>query len=224
MLNVINKIVPIGYPDWEKVWNEHSAAYPTIEQTAELLKRKFQGLVCKKNPTGDPNCPPYVHNAKQISRKIVVAIDGLTGGLDIEAESIASGDEIGMDEDKEEDAGEVEEGVNPPNLPPIIRDNLLNSFETTGDNNEEGGINSSFPLNDDEDCPHPSAAAAMPSTSSRAYGRSEKQKAGNGANPRKSCAFSQPLKTPRKSLSGNSKDGNDNNGFSFGQMMSYMVY
>jgi hypothetical protein len=29
---------------------------------------------------------------------------------------------------------------------------------------------------------------------------------------------------PRKSLLGNSKDSNDNNGFSFGQMMSYMVY
>jgi hypothetical protein len=32
------------------------------------------------------------------------------------------------------------------------------------------------------------------------------------------------LKTLKKSLSGNSKDGNNNNGFLFGQMMSYMVY
>jgi hypothetical protein len=39
-----------------------------------------------------------------------------------------------------------------------------------------------------------------------------------------SRAFSQPLKTPRKSSSGHSKDGNDSNGFLFGQMMSYMAY
>jgi hypothetical protein len=35
MLNVINDIVHIGNPDWEKVWQEHSAAYPTMEQTPE---------------------------------------------------------------------------------------------------------------------------------------------------------------------------------------------
>ncbi len=43
-------------------------------------------------------------------------------------------------------------------------------------------------------------------------------------NPIRSRVFSQPLKTPRKSLPGHSKDGNDNDGFSFGQMMSYMMY
>jgi hypothetical protein len=40
----------------------------------------------------------------------------------------------------------------------------------------------------------------------------------------KNHAFSQPLKTSRKSLSGNSKDGNDNDGFLFGNLMSYMMY
>jgi hypothetical protein len=127
-----------------------------------------------------------------------------------------------MDEEEDKDAGEVEEGVNPPNLPPIIRGNLLHSFDSAGDNNDEGGINSSFRSNDDEDCPGPFAAAAMPS--SRARRGSEKRKAGDGANSKRSRAFSQPLKTPRKSLSGNSKDGNNNDGFLFGQMMSYVVY
>jgi hypothetical protein len=89
-----------------------------------------------------------------------------------------------MDEEEGKDAGEVEEGVNPPNLPPIIRGNLLHFFDSTRDNNDEEGINSSFLSNDDEDRPGPFAAAAMPS--SRAHGGSEKWKAGDGANPRKS--------------------------------------
>ncbi len=67
-----------------------------------------------------------------------------------------------------------------------------------------------------------SATAAMPSSQAREG--SEKRKAGDGANPRRSRTFSQPLKTPRKSSLGNSKDSNDNNRFSFGQMICYMVY
>ncbi len=43
-------------------------------------------------------------------------------------------------------------------------------------------------------------------------------------NLRRNRTFSQPLKTPKKSLLGHSKDSNDNDGSSFGQMMSYMVY
>jgi hypothetical protein len=66
-----------------------------MEWTPELLKRKFQELVCKKNPTGDPNCPPYVSKAKQISRKIVIATNGLTGGLSMAVESIASNEDGG---------------------------------------------------------------------------------------------------------------------------------
>jgi hypothetical protein len=41
LLDVINKILPIGNPNWEKVWHEHLAAYPTMERVPELPKRKF---------------------------------------------------------------------------------------------------------------------------------------------------------------------------------------
>ncbi len=79
---------PIGNPDWEKVLQEHLAAYLMMERTPELLKRKFQELVRKKNPTGDPNYLPYVRKAKQILRKIIVATDRLTGSLSVAVESI----------------------------------------------------------------------------------------------------------------------------------------
>ncbi len=166
-----------------------------MERTPELLKRKFQELISKLNPTDDPNCPPYVREAKQISRKIVIATNGLTGGLSVAAGSITSNEESGggengmdkngMDEEEDKDAKEVEAGVSPPILPPIIHGN---SFESAGDNNDEGEINSSHPTNkDDDDCRDPSAAAAMPS--SQARGGGEKQKAGDGANPEGAAPF-----------------------------------
>ncbi len=86
-------------------------------------------------------------------------------------ESLASnedggGDENGMDEEEDKDTEEVEEGVNPPIVPPIIPNNLLNSFDRARDNNDEGGVNSSFLLYDDEECRGPFDAAAMPSSQS----------------------------------------------------------
>ena len=79
MLEVINDIVPIGNPDWERVWERHNARYPIKERTAESLRRKFQTLVKKKMKTGDPNCPPHIRRAKRIYRKIVIATDGSDG-------------------------------------------------------------------------------------------------------------------------------------------------
>ena len=71
-------------------------------------------------------------------------------------ESLASnedggGDENGMDEEEDKDTEEVEVGVNPSNLLPIIPGNLLHSFDSTGDNKDEGGISSSYPTNDHDD-------------------------------------------------------------------------
>jgi hypothetical protein len=100
-----------------------------------------------------------------------------TGSSDIEGESLASnedggGDENGMDDEEDKDAEGVEEGVNHPIVPPIIPSNLLHSLDSAKDNNDEGGINYSFPSNDDEDCQGPFDAAAMPS--SQACGGSKK--------------------------------------------------
>jgi hypothetical protein len=48
MLDIINDIVPIGNPDWVKVWYKHLADYPTMKRTPESLKHKFQELIRKK--------------------------------------------------------------------------------------------------------------------------------------------------------------------------------
>ena len=42
LLDEIDEIVPIGDPEWERVWDRHVSTFPTKERTLELLKRKFQ--------------------------------------------------------------------------------------------------------------------------------------------------------------------------------------
>jgi hypothetical protein len=78
LLDVIEDIIPIGNPDWEKVWDRHVVCYPKKDWTAISLRRKFQELA-EKNPTGDPNCQPHVRSAKRIHQLIVKATDGLDG-------------------------------------------------------------------------------------------------------------------------------------------------
>jgi hypothetical protein len=47
LLKTIEDVIPIGNPDWERIWQEHSARYPTKERTSESLKRKFHQLARK---------------------------------------------------------------------------------------------------------------------------------------------------------------------------------
>jgi hypothetical protein len=103
LLETIEDVIPIGNPDWERIWQEHSACYPTKERTSESLKRKFQELASKKNPTGDPNCPPYVRDAKRIFYKIVQATDGSTGGSDVDEDFGETGAERNDNEAGDED-------------------------------------------------------------------------------------------------------------------------
>ena len=82
LLSIVEEILPIGAPEWERVWDRHDSAFRAKERTPESLKRKFQELARKKIPTGDPECPPYVRKAKHIYHKIVLATDGSTGNSD----------------------------------------------------------------------------------------------------------------------------------------------
>ena len=104
MLEAIDDIVPIGNPDWERVWDRHNTRYPQKDRTAESLRRKFQTLVKKKMKTGDPNCPPHIRSAKRIYRKIVEATDGSDGKSNKEK------DDDDDEDDRDDDDDEVEEG------------------------------------------------------------------------------------------------------------------
>jgi hypothetical protein len=111
LLEVVEAIIPIGNPDWEKIFNKHASCYPTKDCTAELLKHKLQELACTKIPTGDPNMPPHIHKAKHIYYKFVLATDGSTdasedGGGDLDNER---DDEFEDDEDDDDEEGGIVE-------------------------------------------------------------------------------------------------------------------
>ena len=148
LLETIEDVIPIGNPDWERIWQEHSARYPTKERTSESLKRKFQELARKKNLTGDPNCPPYVRAAKRIFHKIVQATDGSTGGSEVDDDFEENGverndDEAGGEDDDMIDSsnnGEDDDDISLPNPAALLFPRL---GETIGGNN-------SFPAHEEE--------------------------------------------------------------------------
>ena len=103
----VDEIVPVGNPEWERIWERHNSCYPNQDRTVESLKRKFQELAKKKIPTGDPNCPPHVRFAKRIYRKIVEATDGSTGASDLDDDledddEENEGDDVGEEGDEED--------------------------------------------------------------------------------------------------------------------------
>ena len=147
LLETIEDVIPIGNPDWERIWQEHSARYPTKERTSESLKRKFQELARKKNPTGDPNCPPYVRAAKRIFHKIVQATDGSTGGSDVDNDFEETGVERNDDEAGDEDDDMIDSSNNGEDDDDISLPNPAALFPRLG---ETIGGNNSFPADEEE--------------------------------------------------------------------------
>ena len=261
LLEAIEDVIPIGNPDWERIWQEHSARYPTKERTSESLKRKFQELARKKIPTGDPNCPPYVRDAKRIFYKIVQHTDGSTGGSDVDEEAGAemnddeAGDEdddfdFSNNDDEDDDIGLPNPAALLPRLGETIGGN--NSFPA---NEEErasarGGSRSDTESAQDGGRGSDTASARGVSRSDTTSARGGRNKGGAGSDApskegaggggqksapskegaagggqksaqKKSRAITQPFKTPRKSRD---SDDSEENGFSFQNMMSMMMY
>ncbi len=110
--DVIEEIIPIGNPDWERVWDSHTTCYPKKERTAKLLRCKFQELARKKMPTGDPNCPPHIRSAKCIYRMIVQATDGSDGlSGDDDASDVDDDDDDNKDDDNDNVADKEEDDI-----------------------------------------------------------------------------------------------------------------
>mgnify|MGYP006142657583 CR=1 FL=1 len=147
LLETIEDVIPIRNPDWERIWQEHSARYPTKERTSESLKRKFQELARKKIPTGDPNCPPYVRAAKRIFHKIVQATDGSTGGSDVDDDFEETGVERNDDEAGDEDDDMIDSSNNGEDDDDISLPNPAALFPRLG---ETIGGNNSCPADEEE--------------------------------------------------------------------------
>ncbi len=79
LLDNVDNLMPIAASKWDAVASLHDQVLPQHKRTAKSLRCKFQEIVHKSGPTGDPKCPAYVCYVKIINRKIVEMVDGLMG-------------------------------------------------------------------------------------------------------------------------------------------------
>ena len=79
LLEGVREFLPISGQEWDLVANRHSAYHPELDRTADHLKKKFNELARRTIPTGDPNCPADVREAKAIRHLIIEKSDGCTG-------------------------------------------------------------------------------------------------------------------------------------------------
>jgi hypothetical protein len=71
LLLCVRKYIPIGGDQWKKVAEEFGKLSKEHERDETSLKKKFMNLANSKAPTGDPNCPVDVKEAKFLYRLIV---------------------------------------------------------------------------------------------------------------------------------------------------------
>ncbi len=74
--------MPIASTEWDTVVSLHNEEFPQCARTAELLCCKFQEVVQKTGPTGEPQCPAHIRRVKIINRQFIQMIDSLTGSSD----------------------------------------------------------------------------------------------------------------------------------------------
>ncbi len=74
LLQAIEARKPISNPEWEAVARDHAQRYPTKHRAANNLKLKFARLWQTKVPTGDPNIPVHIKEAKRIWQVIQARI------------------------------------------------------------------------------------------------------------------------------------------------------
>jgi hypothetical protein len=236
LAKTIEELVPISTTEWEWFWNQHNTCYPKQEQTLESLKCKFQEEARAKVKTSDPNMPSHICVAKRAYYAIVKKTDGSTGG--------GSKDSIfGVRSDDEGEGGEQEGGGggdgDEDNELDFDNDNIgcdqgdgtslgVDPTNLFGDVVDVEGVNGAL-FGDDAGADEPVAVAATVSTaassstmSTNSGGkRSSGASAGGGGKQKKTKAFTQPLRIPRKSPSNTCDDGED--GYSFGNMMYMMM-
>ena len=68
LFDIMEKILPIGTDEWKSVLDQHSIEYSG--RSVLSIRRRYQNLHRKQAPTGSPNMPEDVRQAKRIKYKI----------------------------------------------------------------------------------------------------------------------------------------------------------
>ena len=68
---ILEQCLPISNSEWSFVANKNREMY-LLDCTVDSIEQQYQNLLCCQEPTGDPNCPPDVKQAKVIDCMLMV--------------------------------------------------------------------------------------------------------------------------------------------------------
>lgn len=123
LLSAIERFLPIGPYEWDRVLAEHESHFPEAGRTKESLKRKFTMLYKARHPTGDPDIPADVLRAKkayeEITKKAEVSEGGGSDDEELEEDDI---EEDQLPRGNQEGEGEYENHRHHPEIaePPAV--------------------------------------------------------------------------------------------------------
>jgi len=136
--------------EWEQVAQLHSDEYSDLLRTAEALKRKFNAIIKKAPPTGNPECPQYVRDALIARRLIIEKTEASDGGSDLDrlSEFEGSSDDEEEDDDADDDnplfAEDVEVAEGNSNV--VAQPGEIDGVETRPTPDAAVEINDNFPV------------------------------------------------------------------------------
>lgn len=102
LMDLIGEILPTGNPCWERLEAECNAQFPTRRRLHENLRKQCDKHANTKTPTGNPNIPWYVREAKRLRDETYRKSQAITLGV------------LDDDEDDTEDEGLINQIVGPP--------------------------------------------------------------------------------------------------------------
>ena len=104
------EIVPIGTDLWDQLTTRYNQRYPYATRLRDNIRKKFNSMAAKKEPTGNPYMPEHIELAKKAMEKIKTDSNMTTGSSDEEDVDI-----YGRPDDTEEDQlrDEEQEGSPP---------------------------------------------------------------------------------------------------------------
>jgi len=121
LVDLAQKILPIGADEWEEVAILFNTRHET-GRTSDSLRKRFTKLFTTKKPTGDPDCPPVVRAAKLTRRAILAKVDSASGDEEGESQDSerslvfpevfpdGSGEDSGLDDPEDDVAQDRDEG------------------------------------------------------------------------------------------------------------------
>jgi hypothetical protein len=95
LFNFVKHVRPLGSNNWERVhdlYNQYALETKRSPRDADPLKTKFRAMVASKKPTGDPDCPIWIREAKRANMMIKDRAHSIAF-VDEDEEEMASDDE-----------------------------------------------------------------------------------------------------------------------------------